>query len=45
MAKIGDALRITQDSLNEKNFYAYNPAFDRPCKPGKPGKPGNPCKQ
>ena len=25
----GDALRITQDHLDSKNFYAYNPAFDR----------------
>ena len=23
-----DALRITQDKLDSKNFYAYNPAFD-----------------
>lgn len=23
-----DALRITQDHLDAKNFYAYNPAFD-----------------
>lgn len=22
-----DALRITQDQLDSKNFYAYNPAF------------------
>ena len=26
--RFADALRITQDSLNSKNFYAYNPAFD-----------------
>ena len=23
-----DALRITQDNLDSKNFYAFNPAFD-----------------
>lgn len=27
--RFADALRITQDNLNSKNFYAYNPAFDR----------------
>ena len=27
--RFGDALRIAQDKLNEKNFYAYNPAFDK----------------
>ena len=27
--RFGDALRITQDKLNAKNFYAYNPAFDK----------------
>ena len=26
--RFGDALRITQDHLDSKNFYAYNPAFD-----------------
>ena len=26
--RFGDALRITQDNLNSKNFYAYNPSFD-----------------
>ena len=26
--RFGDALRITQDNLDAKNFYAYNPAFD-----------------
>ena len=24
-----DALRIAQDHLNSKNFYGYNPAFDK----------------
>ena len=27
--RFGEALRITQDHLNSKNFYAFNPAFDR----------------
>ena len=27
--RFGDALRLTQDKLNSKNFYAYNPAFDK----------------
>lgn len=26
--RFGDALRITQDGLDGRNFYAYNPAFD-----------------
>ena len=26
--RFADALRITQDQLDSKNFYAYNPAFD-----------------
>lgn len=26
--RFGEALRIVQDRLNEKNFYAMNPAFD-----------------
>lgn len=26
--RFGEALRITQDRLNSKNFYAINPAFD-----------------
>ena len=29
--RFGEALRIVQDKLDSKNFYAYNPAFDR-CK-------------
>ena len=29
--RFGDALRITQDKLNSKNFYAINPAFDKGC--------------
>ena len=27
--RFADALRIAQDKMNEKNFYGYNPAFDR----------------
>lgn len=27
--RFGDALRITQDNLNTKNFYAFNPSFDK----------------
>lgn len=29
--RFGEALRITQDRLNEKNFYAFNPGFDAKC--------------
>lgn len=29
--RFGEALRITQDKLDSKNFYAFNPGFD--CKP------------
>ncbi|MBQ2692268.1 MAG: manganese catalase family protein [Clostridia bacterium] len=27
--RFGEALRITQDKLNSKNFYAFNPSFDK----------------
>ena len=27
--RFGDALRITQDNLDSKNFYAINPSFDK----------------
>lgn len=30
-SRFGEALRITQDKLDSKNFYAFNPGFDR-CK-------------
>jgi len=30
--RFGEALRITQDKLNSKNYYMYNPAFDKPKK-------------
>ena len=29
LARFGDALRIVQDNLDYKNFYAYNPSFDK----------------
>nr|MBQ5811487.1 manganese catalase family protein [Clostridia bacterium] len=31
--RFADALRITQDNLDAKNFYAYNPAFDKCGRP------------
>ena len=30
--RFGDALRITQDHLDSRNFYAFNPSFDKPKK-------------
>lgn len=27
--RFADALRIAQDNMNSKNFYGYNPAFDK----------------
>ncbi len=27
--RFGEALRITQDKLDAKNFYAFNPSFDK----------------
>ena len=29
--RFGEALSITQDKLNSKNFYACNPSFDKNC--------------
>lgn len=29
--RFGEALRIVQDKLDSKNFYAFNPAFDKGC--------------
>ena len=26
--RFGDALRVAQDNMDSKNFYAYNPEFD-----------------
>lgn len=31
--RFGEALRISTDKLNQKNFYAFNPNFDmKPCR-------------
>ena len=30
--RFGDAVRIAQDNMNSKNFYAINPAFDKGTK-------------
>ena len=27
--RFGEGLRLVQDMLNSKNFYAYNPSFDK----------------
>ena len=29
--RFGDAVRIAQDHLDSKNFYACNPSFDKGC--------------
>ena len=29
-SRFGEALRILTDRLDSKNFYAFNPAFDKP---------------
>ncbi len=29
--RFGEGLRLATDKLNEKNFYAFNPAFDKNC--------------
>lgn len=38
-SRFGEALRILQDELDSKNFYAYNPSFDKPvkCQPSQGG--------
>ena len=36
--RFGDALRITQDKLDSKNFYAYNPSFENVKNTNKSGK-------
>lgn len=33
--RFGEGLRIATDKLDSKNFYAFNPAFDKPCKNNK----------
>lgn len=30
--RFGDALRIAQEHMDSRNFYAYNPSFDRPAR-------------
>ena len=30
--RFGEGLRIATDKLNSKNFYAFNPSFDKNCK-------------
>lgn len=30
--RFGEALRVVQDNLNPKNFYAFNPEFDTKCR-------------
>ncbi len=32
---LADALRIAQDKLDSKNFYAINPSFDKKASSGK----------
>lgn len=27
--RFGESLRLTQEGLDSKNFYAYNPSFDK----------------
>lgn len=29
-SRFGEALRDVQDHLNSRNFYAFNPTFDKP---------------
>lgn len=29
--RFGDALRVAQDRMDSRNFYGYNPAFDKGC--------------
>ena len=29
--RFGDAIRVTQDHLDSKNFYSFNPSFDKGC--------------
>lgn len=29
--RFGESLRLVQDELNSKNFYAFNPEFDKAC--------------
>jgi hypothetical protein len=29
MSKFGDAMRIAQDNMDSRNFYGWNPSFDK----------------
>ena len=31
-SRFGEVLRSVQEDLDSKNFYAFNPSFDMPCK-------------
>lgn len=35
--RFGEALRLTQEHLDSRNFYAFNPAFDKPASAGTDG--------
>ena len=39
--RFGETLRHVQDQLSSKNFYAFNPAFDKPAGVG--NTPGQNC--
>ena len=43
--RFGEALRITQEHLDSRNFYAFNPEFDAPvfCQAAPPTPGGNDC--
>ena len=30
--RFGEVLRSVQENLDSRNFYAFNPSFDMPCK-------------
>ena len=31
-SRFGEVLRSVQENLDSRNFYAFNPSFDMPCK-------------
>ncbi|MHC1723942.1 MAG: hypothetical protein AB9836_12150 [Aminipila sp.] len=33
VVRFGEALRVVQDNLDSRNFYAINPEFDSPMRP------------
>lgn len=35
--RFGETLRLAQENLDKKNFYAYNPAFDKPAPAARTG--------